>query len=182
MALNSSGFTALGPAPLQMTGCFLCYDYTKTEGRVNAIAVDPTNPNHIYIGTDVARHGASSVNGGRFTPPDAPIIGLYESNDGGASFKLVFSKTGDQLGFAELSDLYGSGFIVQGNRIIGKAARCTIEATKQSADGLELSTGCATSIMRQNVKFSLKIVDDNTIDRIVEEIPGMVIRYARCRK
>jgi hypothetical protein len=42
LALSSSSFTALGPAPLQMTGCFLCYDYTKTEGRVNAIAVDPT--------------------------------------------------------------------------------------------------------------------------------------------
>jgi hypothetical protein len=42
LALSSSGFTALGPTPLQMTGCFLCYDYTKTEGRVNAIAVDPT--------------------------------------------------------------------------------------------------------------------------------------------
>jgi hypothetical protein len=42
LALSSSGFTALGPAPLQMTGCFLCYDYTKTEGRVNTIAVDPT--------------------------------------------------------------------------------------------------------------------------------------------
>ena len=42
LALTSSGFTALGPAPLQMTGCSGCYDYTKTEGRVNAIAVDPT--------------------------------------------------------------------------------------------------------------------------------------------
>src|SRR6202011_5219903 len=42
LALSSSGFTALGPGPLQMTGCSGCYDYTKTEGRVNAIAVDPT--------------------------------------------------------------------------------------------------------------------------------------------
>jgi hypothetical protein len=42
LALTSSGFTALGPAPLQMTGCSGCYDYTKTEGRVNTIAVDPT--------------------------------------------------------------------------------------------------------------------------------------------
>jgi hypothetical protein len=42
LALSSGGFTALGPAPLQMTGCSGCYDYTKTEGRVNAIAVDPT--------------------------------------------------------------------------------------------------------------------------------------------
>jgi hypothetical protein len=42
LTLSTSGFTALGPAPLQMTGCFLCYDYTKTQGRVNAIVVDPT--------------------------------------------------------------------------------------------------------------------------------------------
>ena len=42
LVLSSSGFTALGPAPLQMTGCSGCYNYSKTEGRVNSIAVDPT--------------------------------------------------------------------------------------------------------------------------------------------
>src|SRR5437867_3124203 len=42
LALSTSGFTALGPAPLQMTGCSGCYNYTKTEGRVHSIAVDPT--------------------------------------------------------------------------------------------------------------------------------------------
>ncbi len=42
LALSSTGFTALGPQPEVMTGCSLCFDYTTTEGRVNAIAVDPT--------------------------------------------------------------------------------------------------------------------------------------------
>lgn len=42
LALNPNAFTALGPQPLQMTGCSGCFDYTRTEGRVNAIAVDPT--------------------------------------------------------------------------------------------------------------------------------------------
>ncbi len=65
------------------------------ERSIGAIAVDPTNAQHIYIGTDVARHGASSIYGGRFSPPDAPQIGLYESQDGGRTFKLVFSKTSD---------------------------------------------------------------------------------------
>src|SRR2546421_6399397 len=41
LVLNPSGFTALGPAPLQMTGCSGCFNYTKTEGRVNDIAIDP---------------------------------------------------------------------------------------------------------------------------------------------
>jgi hypothetical protein len=64
---------------------------------IGAIAIDPTNPAHIYIGTDVARHGASSINGGRFTPPDAPQVGLYESTDGGQTFKLAFSKPSDSV-------------------------------------------------------------------------------------
>src|SRR6266480_4168224 len=41
-ALSTTNFTALGPQPERMTGCSGCFDYTTTEGRVNAIAVDPT--------------------------------------------------------------------------------------------------------------------------------------------
>ena len=57
-----------------------------TGRSIGGIAVDPADPNHIFIGTDVARHGSSSVNGGRFTPPGAAKVGLYESTDGGATF------------------------------------------------------------------------------------------------
>jgi hypothetical protein len=53
---------------------------------IGAVAVDPGDSKHIFIGTDVARHGSSSVNGGRFTPPDGAKVGLYESTDGGATF------------------------------------------------------------------------------------------------
>ena len=67
------------------------------DRSIGAIAIDPTNPQHIFIGTDVARHGASSVNGGRFTPPDAPQVGLYESTDGGVNFTLAFSKPSDSV-------------------------------------------------------------------------------------
>jgi hypothetical protein len=64
---------------------------------VGDIAIDPTNPNHIYIGTMVARHGVSSSNGGRFTPPGAPRLGLYESKDGGNSFTLIYSRDQDPV-------------------------------------------------------------------------------------
>src|SRR6266404_3748918 len=42
LPLTPNAFTALGPQPERMTGCSGCYDYTTTEGRVNAMAVDPT--------------------------------------------------------------------------------------------------------------------------------------------
>jgi hypothetical protein len=57
-----------------------------TGRSIGAIAIDPASASHIFIGTDVARHGSSSVNGGRFTPPGAPPVGLYESTDGGGTF------------------------------------------------------------------------------------------------
>jgi hypothetical protein len=60
-----------------------------TNRSIGTIAVDPTDANTIYIGTDVARHGSSSVNGGRFTPPNAPALGVYKSTDGGAHFSLL---------------------------------------------------------------------------------------------
>ncbi len=37
-----ASWTALGPKPEKMTGCTGCYDYGFTEGRINAMAVDPT--------------------------------------------------------------------------------------------------------------------------------------------
>src|SRR5262249_40276149 len=59
LALSTTSFTSLGPKPERMTGCFECFNYTKTEGRVNAIAVDPTTT---VNGSIVAYLG--SVDGG----------------------------------------------------------------------------------------------------------------------
>ena len=42
LTLDPNSFTALGPRPARMTGCFNCFSYGLTEGRVNDIAIDPT--------------------------------------------------------------------------------------------------------------------------------------------
>jgi hypothetical protein len=78
---------------------------------IGAVAVDPVNPQHLFIGTDVARRGASSVNGGRFTPPGAPPVGLYESWDGGNTFTLAFSLPSDAVNplSANGSDFFRGG-------------------------------------------------------------------------
>jgi len=95
--------------------------------------------------------------------------------------KLVFAKKGGQVVFAELSDLYGSGFVVDGNNVRGKAAHCTIESKKQDGDSIEIAAACASSIMTQNVRFSLKVIDDDNLTRLFSEIPGMTLRYSRCK-
>src|SRR4051812_28575027 len=93
---------------------------------------------------------------------------------------LVFMKKGSQVVFTPLSDLFGSGFVVDGSRIRGRATRCTIKSKKQEGDSLELSTACASSIMTSSVRFNLKVIDDNNLSRSFPEIPGMMLKYSRC--
>lgn len=92
----------------------------------------------------------------------------------------VFTKKGNEVVFAELSDLFGSGFIIEGNRIRGKSGRCTITSRKRDGDNIELAAACASSVMTQNLSFNLKVIDDNSLTRLFSDIPGMTLKYTRC--
>ena len=59
----------------------------------------------------------------------------------------VFTKKDNRVEYAEFSELFGSGFIVDGDRIRGKAGTCTIKSRKQEGDNLEISAACASTIM-----------------------------------
>jgi hypothetical protein len=65
------------------------------DRAIGAVAVDPADASHLFIGTAVARHGASATFGGRFTPPGAQPVGLYESTDGGRTFKAALNRPSD---------------------------------------------------------------------------------------
>ncbi len=92
----------------------------------------------------------------------------------------VFARQGGRLGFAEMSDVYGGGFIIDGDQIIGKFARCRIKARKDDGMNVNLIAACATDIMLSSVQFSLKELDANTVARLFPGIEEMEIRYHRC--
>jgi hypothetical protein len=81
------------------------------DRAIGAIAIDPSNRNHILIGTAVARHGLSSQSGGRYTPPGAPPVGLYSSTNGGASFSPALIRAQDPVdpGSASGNDFFRGG-------------------------------------------------------------------------
>ncbi len=61
---------------------------------IRAIIVDPTNPNHLYVGSAQAVRGLSHVIGNGGTTrlePGANAPGLYESTNGGATFTMVWN-------------------------------------------------------------------------------------------
>jgi len=71
-------------------------DFARGRG-IGAIVVDPRNPRHVFVGTTVARHGSSSANGGRFTPPGSAKVGLFETTNGGSTWARVLTRPSDPV-------------------------------------------------------------------------------------
>lgn len=92
----------------------------------------------------------------------------------------VFTRKGGKRGFTEMSDVYGGGFIIDGDEIIGKFAHCKIKAKKEDGSSINLIAGCATDIMLSSVQFSVKKLDANSIIRLFPGMDGMEITYHRC--
>lgn len=93
----------------------------------------------------------------------------------------VFVKKGDTISFAQDSDQYGGGFILEGNKVRGQMQTCIIKARKEDGNVVNFIAACASDIMASNIQFSARVIDDNTILRI---FPGMgdqlSMKYSRC--
>jgi hypothetical protein len=92
----------------------------------------------------------------------------------------VFARKGGQITFTDNSDVYGSGFIVDGDQIIGKYARCRIKARKVDGPNINLIAACASDIMLSSVQLSAREIDANTLMRLFPGMEGMEIKYYRC--
>lgn len=93
----------------------------------------------------------------------------------------VFVKKGNTISFAQDSDQYGGGFILEGNKVRGQLQTCIIKARKEDGNLVNFIAACASDIMASNIQFSARVIDDNTIVRI---FPGMgdqlSMKYSRC--
>jgi hypothetical protein len=67
------------------------------DRSISSVAVDPTNARHLLVGTALGRHGSSSVNGGRMTPPGAAPVGLFETKNGGKTWTQVINEPQDPV-------------------------------------------------------------------------------------
>lgn len=92
----------------------------------------------------------------------------------------VFTRQGGKLAFSADSDVYGGGFIVDGDQMIGRTARCKVKARKDNGDSVNLVAACATDIMLSSVQFSVKALDANSLVRMFPGMEDLEIRYHRC--
>jgi hypothetical protein len=73
---------------------------------INQVVVDPTNPQHLFVGSALAIRGLSHVIGlagetQRFEPGANPV-GVYESSDGGQTFTEVWDGNGSTFGATDV--------------------------------------------------------------------------------
>lgn len=93
----------------------------------------------------------------------------------------IYTKSGGSFVFTRDADLYGSGFVVNGNRLTGKMATCTIKTRKQEGNTLHLIALCSTSIAFDTMQVTFNIIDDNKVMRIFPGMPELQTSYERCR-
>ena len=91
----------------------------------------------------------------------------------------MFEKNDGQIAMAKESDVYGSGFIVDGNKIIGKIAICDVKARKQDGAILNLIAVCSTDIALTTMQLVFKMDEQNKITRQFPGMPEMETAYFR---
>jgi hypothetical protein len=108
----------------------------------------------------------------------ADVNGVWASDV--AVCNKVFTKKGGRVSLAKDADIYGSGFILDGNSVRGKLANCKIKTRKQDGDLVRLIASCATDVMLDNMELALKLIDDNKIARVFAGMPELETLYYRC--
>jgi len=92
----------------------------------------------------------------------------------------LFTKKDNRITFNSGSSIFGGGFVVDGNQIMGQLMKCHIKSKLEKGSQLHLSAACLTDIMTGNMQFRAKIIDDNGITRFFPEMEGIEIPYVRC--
>lgn len=98
------------------------------------------------------------------------LNGMWASDTGNC--EKIFALKGKQTTFREDADMFGSGFIVDADQIRGRTARCKIIKSRTEGSTIHMMSSCATDIMLSNIELSLKVINENQIDRIFPASKG----------
>lgn len=92
----------------------------------------------------------------------------------------TFVKKGSGWDFKDRTSSLNTGLLIEGKKITGAGATCTIARIRQKSDHLVASMGCADAIMFNEVSVSFKIIDADNFQRFDPEFPESAIGYQRC--
>jgi hypothetical protein len=84
------------------------------------------------------------------------------------------------ISFRPESEVHGGGFIIEGNSIRGRTAKCSIKTRRENGEIIHLVAACATDIMLSDVQFSLRVINDDKVSRIFPGMEGIELSFDRC--
>jgi hypothetical protein len=109
---------------------------------------------------------------------DIDLSGAWANHESACA--QVFVKSSKGIAFSEKADFYGSGFVIEANRIRGRIATCAITLRKKDGAVVHLVATCSTDIALQNMQFSLRVEDKDRIVRIYPGLPELDTTYFHC--
>ncbi len=92
----------------------------------------------------------------------------------------IFTQSSGKIVFSDKADFYGSGFVIDGPIIRGKAATCKIKSTSKRGNRIHIAATCATEVMLSDTQFDLTVGPDGKLTRSFPGMPEMTMDYQRC--
>jgi hypothetical protein len=92
----------------------------------------------------------------------------------------VFVKNNNRISLTPDSELYGGGFLIEGNRASGTLEKCSIKSIKVDGTNIHLTAACSTGVMVQDLHYTVKVIGK---DQISVSLAGPVNTeppYVRC--
>jgi hypothetical protein len=109
----------------------------------------------------------------------ASIEGVWANKSSACADIFAKSKKGVVL-FRKNSEAFGSGFIIEGDKIRGKMLACKIVRRNEEGDKIHLLASCSSDVVLDTIQFSLRLLDDKHIVRLFPGIPELEFSYERC--
>jgi hypothetical protein len=92
----------------------------------------------------------------------------------------VFNIKGGKISFARNADIHGSGFIIEGQRVRGRTVTCKVLRTKTEQELVHMVASCATDVMLSNVQLSVRVLEQDKVNRVFPGLEDMEMPFYRC--
>jgi hypothetical protein len=93
----------------------------------------------------------------------------------------AFTKRNGRFAFKPNQRNADTSFIINGKRIQGARATCTLGSERQTSDGFRAVLDCSTRMMVGALPISFRVPNANTIVKFDPDFPELETTYTRCQ-
>jgi hypothetical protein len=97
-----------------------------------------------------------------------------------AECSSAFTKRNGRFAFKPNQRNADTSFIINGNRLQGARATCSLDSEKRTSDGFRAVLNCASQIMIGALPVSFWVPNPNTIVKFDPDFPELETTFTRC--